>query len=317
MVGRMPRAVGGHGRLPEKRTASARGSAGARWVILAWLLGWPAVLYQPVRCLIDDYRLHTSGTLAHVIRIGNVSGSRRFMNFEFDISYVTEDRTQYSRHIDLWPTMFQPDGNSQLIVRYDPSSPGQISTNWGADRLLSRTILAAFLFAGFVTPVAFVMIGAVWGSSMRYEHQAVGSRSAPVTEVRDSAPNRAVAPVSKVDHVETTVSTRGLRDAAVELSSALNQTLSVLLADQSENKVYAKRVAGRLEPLIADFDDALFEKRSRAQAGLAISSLTQCVEMVNVASTKGEMNFPFETAMATFARLQAIFRESRYRGQSL
>jgi hypothetical protein len=239
------------------------------------------------------------------------------MNFEFDVGYVTEDQTQYSRHIDLSPTMLQPDRNSQLIVRYDPSSPARISTSWGADRLLSRTILVVFLVAGYLAPVTFMTIGVVRGLSMRYGRKAVATHPTPVIEVQDSAPNRAATPMPKVDHVEAAVSTSALRDAAVELSSALNQIVSVLLADQSANVAYAKRLAGRLGPLVADFDDAVFAKRSRDQAGIVISALSQCVEMVNAASAKGEMNFPFGGAMARFAQLQTIFRESRYRGQSL
>lgn len=98
--------------------------------------------------LIDDYRLHNSGALATQVKARHFhTGSSKSIEDEVVVTYVTQDGTRYRKRVILSPMPINPDWGSECIVHYDPASPQHISTSWGADHLLSRTIALIF-FAG-------------------------------------------------------------------------------------------------------------------------------------------------------------------------
>jgi len=69
--------------------------------------------------------------------------------------------------------------------------------------------------------------------------------------------------------------------------------------------------------MVAAFDQAVFVRPSRDDAGQAIAILAQCMDAVSTASSKGEMNFGFSEAINQYWELHTVFRESRYRDESL
>jgi hypothetical protein len=108
-----------------------------------------------------------------------------------------------------------------------------------------------------------------------------------------------------------------LRTDAIELSVALNQVLAGLLAYDLGRNVYATELAKRLGPRVETYDHAVFVRPSRADAADAISALADCMATVSSASTKGEMDFGVSNAINKYWNLYTIFRESKYREESL
>jgi hypothetical protein len=106
-----------------------------------WFVGMPLWLFFSLHFLWDDYRLRDSGTIARSASVTNFSETYRTRSggggVDFDLSYVTQEGTRYTRHVALYSS---PDRTSPIVVRYDPASPTHVSTNWSADLLLSRTL---------------------------------------------------------------------------------------------------------------------------------------------------------------------------------
>ena len=106
-----------------------------------WFVGMPLWLFFSLQFLWDDYRLRDSGTIARSASVTNFSETYRTRSggggVDFDLSYVTQEGTRYTRHVALYSS---PDRTSPIVVRYDPASPTHVSTNWSADLLLSRTL---------------------------------------------------------------------------------------------------------------------------------------------------------------------------------
>lgn len=106
-----------------------------------------------------------------------------------------------------------------------------------------------------------------------------------------------------------------LRNRAITLSRTLNAIVAAL--EQYQDSEYTRELAAFLKPVVAQYDQAVYETRSREQAAAAIDELSECMDNVNAAATKGGMELFGESVLAQYWELHTIFRESRYRHQSL
>ena len=106
-----------------------------------------------------------------------------------------------------------------------------------------------------------------------------------------------------------------LRDKAIALSRTLNAIATAL--EQIQDSEYTREIAAFLKPIVAQYDQAVYVTRSREQAAAAIDELSECMDSVNAAVTKGEMDLFDEPVLEQYWELHTIFRESRYRHQSL
>jgi hypothetical protein len=93
----------------------------------------------------DEYRLHDTGAVARTNEVGNVHryNSQYNNNVDFDLRYVTEDGTSHNTHVAFSSSWILDPMLLPLVVRYDSSSPGHISTSYGANYLVGRTIHVA------------------------------------------------------------------------------------------------------------------------------------------------------------------------------
>jgi hypothetical protein len=136
--------------FPKRPLQLSRLTESGHWKKLAiglapvlWLL-W--LFVYEIRPLWDEYRLHNTGAVARASEVSNVRryNSRYNHNVDFDLRYVTEDGTSYNTHVEFDSSWVLDEMLLPLAVRYDPSSPGHISTSYGANYLISRTIHVAF-----------------------------------------------------------------------------------------------------------------------------------------------------------------------------
>jgi hypothetical protein len=130
-------------------------------ILCVALVGIAFHKYPDVVSLLDDYWLHVDGTAAMQSEAANYRyrTSRYGNTINLDAHYTSWNGQQHSRHIEIDTfTMYEPKFNSDFLVRYDPESPEHISTNWGAEFLLSRTISLLLLFALYPISIAVAAI---------------------------------------------------------------------------------------------------------------------------------------------------------------
>jgi hypothetical protein len=136
--------------FPKRSMQLSRVTQSGRWTKLA--LGLVPVLWlswlfvYEIRPLWDEYRLHNSGAVARATEVSHVQryNSRYNHNVDFDLRYVTEDGTSHNTHVEFDSSWVLDNMMLPIVVHYDPASPGHISTSYGADYLISRTIHVVF-----------------------------------------------------------------------------------------------------------------------------------------------------------------------------
>ena len=106
-----------------------------------------------------------------------------------------------------------------------------------------------------------------------------------------------------------------LRDKAIALSRTLNAIVAAL--EQYQGAEYAREMAACLKSVVARYDQAVYVTRSRKQAAAAVDELSEHMDDVNAAATKGGMELVGDSVLAQYWDLHTIFRETRYRHQSL
>ena len=106
-----------------------------------------------------------------------------------------------------------------------------------------------------------------------------------------------------------------LRDKAIALSQTLNAVVAAL--ERYQESDYIRELAAYLTPVVARYDEAVYVTRSREHAAAAIDALSECMDSVNAAATRGEMDIFGEPVLERYWDLRTVFRESRYREQSL
>ena len=105
-----------------------------------------------------------------------------------------------------------------------------------------------------------------------------------------------------------------LREDAVELSKILNQNVASASDSRSD---YVAELARGLEENVTQYDRAVFDKCSRLESADALSELAEVVSALSAASVKGELDIFKGDLLDRYWRLHTIFRESRYRDQTL
>jgi len=91
----------------------------------------------------------------------------------------------------------------------------------------------------------------------------------------------------------------------------------VAALEQVEDPEYAREMVALLKRVVARYDQAVFVTRSREQAAAAVDELSEWLDNVNAAATRGGMEIFGDSILAEYGDLQPIFRETRYRHPSL
>jgi hypothetical protein len=103
---------------------------------------------------------------------------------------------------------------------------------------------------------------------------------------------------------------------AAELLGVLHGILHCLRVYNHElGPLYAEK----LEPMLADLQDALFVQCDRAETDRKLRGMSTIMHTINGAATKGEHNiFPDDSDLLNhYWDLQSIFAESEFDGQSV
>ena len=109
-----------------------------------------------------------------------------------------------------------------------------------------------------------------------------------------------------------------LATQAQELVRVLQAVVAALdRFDRLGQRDYTTGLAKRLRPLLAEFQSAVIEERSRPAAEGALADIKEVMHEVNGAATKGEMDIFSDATLARFWDLSTLFQESRFSGQSL
>jgi hypothetical protein len=105
-----------------------------------------------------------------------------------------------------------------------------------------------------------------------------------------------------------------LRKDAIELSKILHE---ILESTSGSRSAYLTELARKIGESVAAYDRAVFDKRSREEASDALAQLAEVVSALSAASVKGELDTFKGDLLERYWRLHTIFRESRYRDQTL
>jgi hypothetical protein len=157
---------------------------------VVWLL-W--LFVYEIRPLWDEYRLHNGGAVAKASEVGNVQryNGRHNHNIDFDVRYMTESGTWRTTHVEFDSSWYLDEVLLPIVVRYDPTSPGHISTSYGADYLMSRTIHVVFwssVPAVWIYLFAWVLLRDVRdGKRARLKLAAIAAHPTPVQASLTSA----------------------------------------------------------------------------------------------------------------------------------
>jgi len=112
-----------------------------------------------------------------------------------------------------------------------------------------------------------------------------------------------------------------LQTDAFELLATLNGVVVALERFEHPNgESYGADMAAQLGLLVAEFEHAVVEERSKDAAVATLDEIGPLMQNVNGAATKGDlMIFPGydNQVLDTYWRLNTIFRESRYAAESL
>jgi len=161
---------------PLQLSNSGEGTALSWWVVGVLLV--PAALFllwlffAETQPLLDDYRLHKTGTAAIATEVSNVDiyNSRSSDFVSFDLRYTTEDGASHNTHVKFASSWYVDRVHLPLVVRYDPASPRHISTSYGVEYLVGRTIHVVLMAALPVAWICFFVL--VFFSSARDDRQS-------------------------------------------------------------------------------------------------------------------------------------------------
>src|SRR6202050_3711384 len=189
--------------FPKRSLQLSRGTESGllgRMVIgLVPVLWFSWLFVHEIRPLADEDRLHKTGVGARTSEVSNVdrTDDRHFHNVHFDLRYVTADGTSHNTRVAFYSSWDVDEMLLPLVVRYDPSSPGHISTSYGANYLTGRTIHVAFwsaLPAGWICYLVLALLAQVRdGRRLRVKLAAIAAHPTPVqaniTSVKDGKPS--------------------------------------------------------------------------------------------------------------------------------
>ena len=111
----------------------------------------------------------------------------------------------------------------------------------------------------------------------------------------------------------------GFREAAADLVLAIENTVTNLESYYQDNgwAISAQTSADALRPLAEAFRHAVVTRRSRQEAESILKEIAPLMDSIGQLNAKGEWNFDRNDALARYYQHHTIFRESRYRGESL
>ncbi len=170
-------------------------NSGERTPTSWWVVGvllFPAALFllwlflSQAQSLLDDYRLHKSGTVAKASQVSNVDiyNSRSSDFVSFDLRYVTEDGTSHNTHVKFASSWIIDRIHLPLVVRYDPASPKHISTSYGVEYLVGRTIHVVLMASLPVAWICFWVLASFSSASddrqSRLKLRSIGAQPTPV-----------------------------------------------------------------------------------------------------------------------------------------
>ena len=106
-----------------------------------YIVGMPYVFYPPLMRMVDDVRLHYSGTVAKQSDcwVFSYQGTR-YSTWKIHVAYTAQDGRQHAPDVDTFMWWRKPDDSKPCTVRYDPASPDHVSTDWGLERLFGRVV---------------------------------------------------------------------------------------------------------------------------------------------------------------------------------
>jgi len=269
------------------------------------LIASPIGVYSEFVSIKDDIWLHWFGVLARNPDAYYIHHRTRYSEEEFCISYETVQGQEHHKCTDLLMPFTKPDTNQPLIVHYDPAAPDHASTSWGRQRVLSRTV--PFLFCSFLTlvlelSVISTVVEKLTGWDMLATSSMPGESLVPAVATK---PSNTPGP--------------GLRNAALELSASLEIIVSGLQSQTGANAPYAGAIVAELNPLIAQYNRAVLDARSRDEADRALAEIVACINDFNADKKKRGMHLGFRHMldMRKYESLTDIFRETKYRNDSL
>jgi len=146
--------------------------------------------------LADDYRLQESGVIADQSSASHgCSGFSNYVIYQcsFDATYRSADARTHSKHLHYQTIWSGVPDNLKFTVRYDPASPTRISTSWGDDLLLGRTVVMVMAVTWIALLAVYfpVMLVLTW---VRISRKATTIGAAPIplvaTLCQTSMPNQ-------------------------------------------------------------------------------------------------------------------------------
>jgi hypothetical protein len=105
-----------------------------------------------------------------------------------------------------------------------------------------------------------------------------------------------------------------LRNDAAELSRVLHQIVEGAIVSPSR---HIADLAVSIAPGVLEYDRAVFDLRSRESASDALDSIVDNMNALSAAVTRGELPLFGDKVLGAYWRLYTIFRESKYRDQTL
>jgi hypothetical protein len=98
----------------------------------------------------------------------------------------------------------------------------------------------------------------------------------------------------------------------------LSKILNQIVASASDSRsAYVAELAKGIAENVAQYDRAVFDNCSRVEAGDALAELAEAVSALSAASVKGDLDVFKGDLLDRYWRLHTIFRETRYRDQTL
>lgn len=124
-----------------------------------------------------------------------------------------------------------------------------------------------------------------------------------------------------MDELDVVQKMKSLQTDAHELLATLKEVVGALGRFEHPNgSSYGVDMAARLEPVVAEFEHAIANERSKEAAVAALDEIGLMMRNINGAATKGDLLiFPGydNKVLDSYWRLNTIFRESRYEAESL
>jgi len=131
--------------------------------------------------LYDDFRLHSSGTLAQQAHFTNgVCHERLLYTCSLDAQYFTADGSVHTKKVDYTTILQKPNQDLPFTLRYDPADPEHVSTSWGMALAVNRVITAIFGYLLLLGLIASFVSSIGSKGRLRRELDEIGAQPTPI-----------------------------------------------------------------------------------------------------------------------------------------